>query len=111
MDFVLELESEQSVREGYLTKSHLVSESMRGVLVDWLYEVQHSFDLLLDTVQMAVGLLDRFLQDATDISRDNLQLVGVTCLFIASKYEEVYPPGMCQLNQLQILESKENAIT
>lgn len=29
-----------------------------------------------------------------ETTRDYLQLVGVTALFIASKYEELYPPSM-----------------
>ena len=39
---------------------------------------------------MKLSLL--ILQIVKNTSRKNLQLVGVTALFIASKYEELYPP-------------------
>lgn len=42
---------------------------------------------------MAVNLLDRYLQKEL-ITRDKFQLLGITALFIASKYEEIYPPHM-----------------
>ena len=38
----------------------------------------------------SVDLIDRFLEEA--ITRNKLQLVGVTAMFIASKYEEIYAP-------------------
>jgi hypothetical protein len=37
--------------------------------------------------------MDRFLQDNV-VVRNRLQLVGVTAMMIASKYEEIYPPEM-----------------
>lgn len=89
------LEHQQGVRHSYLTTQHIMTEGMRSVLVDWMFEVQLSFDLLQDTAQMAVALLDRFLQDAPRVLKEDLQLVGVTCIFIAAKYEEMYPPGEC----------------
>lgn len=33
-----------------------------------------------------------FLFQLHSVSKNNLQLVGVTAMFIASKYEEMYPP-------------------
>jgi hypothetical protein len=38
-------------------------------------------------------LIDRFLE-RVKIQRSNLQLVGVTAMLIASKYEEIYAPGI-----------------
>ena len=38
-----------------------------------------------------MNLVDRYLA-LTRISRKKLQLVGVTAMLIASKYEEIYPP-------------------
>jgi hypothetical protein len=40
---------------------------------------------------LTVNLIDRFLE-IIDVNRRELQLVGVTAIFIASKYEEIYPP-------------------
>ena len=40
---------------------------------------------------MTVNLLDRYLEKE-QIMRTKLQLVGVTAMFIASKYEEIYAP-------------------
>lgn len=64
---------------------------MRGVLIDWLNEVHHQFHLTLETFHMTVSIIDRYLQEVTQLSRKYLQLVGVTALFIASKYEDLYP--------------------
>merc|ERR1711863_169050 len=47
----------------------------------------------MGTLFLTVAILDRFLQDhASKIERKQLQLVGVTSMFIAAKYEEMYAP-------------------
>jgi len=49
------------------------------------------FKLLPETLFLSVSLIDRYLS-VTQISREKLQLVGVTAMLIASKYEEIYAP-------------------
>ena len=69
-----------------------LSERMRGVLVDWLVEVHWKFKLYPETLFLTINLLDRFLSVKPNIARSQLQLVGVTCLLIAAKYEDIYAP-------------------
>jgi cyclin A len=64
---------------------------MRTILVDWLAEVAEEFRLHVQTLHRAVGYVDRFLSSMAVI-RGKLQLVGVTCLMLAAKYEEVSAP-------------------
>ena len=64
---------------------------LRGVLVDWLVEVHTRFHLLPETIFLAVNIIDRFLS-ARKVELEKLQLVGITAMFIASKYEEVLSP-------------------
>ena len=64
---------------------------MRAILVDWIIEVHLKFKLLPETLFLTVGLIDRFLE-LEQIQRSSLQLVGVTAMLIASKYEEIYAP-------------------
>jgi G2/mitotic-specific cyclin 1/2 len=66
---------------------------MRGILMDWLIQVHVRFRLLPETLFLCVNLIDRFLS-ARVVSLAKLQLVGVTCLFIASKFEEVISPSV-----------------
>ena len=40
---------------------------------------------------LSVNILDRYLS-SNPIKKDKLQLLGATCLLIASKFEEIYPP-------------------
>jgi len=68
-----------------------INPSMREILCDWLIEVHLKFKLLPETLYLTVNLIDRFLS-TTSIYRNKLQLVGVTAMLIASKYEEIYPP-------------------
>lgn len=68
---------------------------MRGILVDWLVDVHKKFRLRTHTLFIAVNLIDRALEKFI-VEKQNFQLLGITCLFIASKYEEIYPPPMSE---------------
>ncbi|KAM4635131.1 G2/mitotic-specific cyclin-B1 [Polymixia lowei] len=88
--YLQKLEADQAVRPQYL-KGQEVNGNMRAILVDWLTQVTLKFRLLQETMFMTVAIIDRFLQDHS-VPKKQLQLVGVTAMFIASKYEEMYPP-------------------
>lgn len=64
----------------------------RDILVNWLVKIHNQFNLLPETLYLAVNVMDRFLCKEL-VSLDKLQLVGTAALFIASKYEEVYSPS------------------
>jgi hypothetical protein len=64
---------------------------MRAILIDWIIEVHLKFKLLPETLFITVSLIDRYLEKV-QVMRNNLQLVGVTAMLIASKYEEIYAP-------------------
>lgn len=68
-----------------------LTSQMRSVLVDWLVEVADDFRLHTETLFLAVSYLDRFLS-SRQIQREELQLLGIACLYIAAKYEEINPP-------------------
>ncbi|XP_032069637.1 G2/mitotic-specific cyclin-B1 [Thamnophis elegans] len=84
------LEGQQSVKADYLAGQEITG-NMRAILIDWLVQVQMKFKLLQETMYMTVAIIDRFLQN-NKIAKRMLQLVGVTAMFIASKYEEMFPP-------------------
>nr|Q9DG97.1 RecName: Full=G2/mitotic-specific cyclin-B1 [Oryzias luzonensis]BAB17224.1 cyclin-dependent kinase regulatory subunit cyclin B1 [Oryzias luzonensis] len=88
--YLRQLEVEQSVKPNYL-EGQEVTGNMRALLIDWLVQVSLKFRLLQETMYMTVGIIDRFLQDHP-VPKKQLQLVGVTAMFLASKYEEMYPP-------------------
>ncbi|CAK8691218.1 unnamed protein product [Clavelina lepadiformis] len=75
----------------YLCKQPEITSSMRVKLVDWLVEVQDEYKLQNETLHLAVAYVDRFLSEMS-VSRAKLQLLGTTCMFLAAKYEEIYPP-------------------
>lgn len=95
-EYMRMLEREQSVKKNYLETSKVtgvILPKMRAVLVDWLVEVHQQFSLLQETLFLAVAIMDRYMQVRADkIPRKKLQLVGVTAMFIAAKYEEMYAP-------------------
>ncbi|XVF34439.1 hypothetical protein REPUB_Repub18cG0059200 [Reevesia pubescens] len=68
-----------------------ITPGMRGILIDWLVEVSEEYKLVPDTLYLTVNLIDRFLSH-NFIEKQRLQLVGVACMLIASKYEEICAP-------------------
>ncbi|KAG2331360.1 hypothetical protein Bca52824_002540 [Brassica carinata] len=73
-----------------------LTQTMRGILVDWLVEVSEEYKLVPDTLYLTVYLIDWFLH-GNYIERQGLQLLGVTCMLIASKYEEIFAPRIEEL--------------
>ncbi|XP_005998782.1 G2/mitotic-specific cyclin-B2 isoform X2 [Latimeria chalumnae] len=88
--YLRQLEVQQSICPKYL-EGQEINERMRAILVDWLIQVHSRFQLLQETLYMTIALMDRFLQ-VQPVSRKKLQLVGVTSMLLASKYEEMYVP-------------------
>lgn len=70
-----------------------INEKMRAILIDWLIDVHLKFKLLPETLYITVNLIDRYLEKER-VARNKLQLIGVTCMLIAAKYEEIYPPEL-----------------
>lgn len=68
-----------------------INERMRSILVDWLVEVHLKFKLVPESLYLTINLIDRYLEKE-QVHRSKLQLIGVTAMLIACKYEEIYPP-------------------
>ena len=90
-DYLKVLEDSTMPNPNYMSHQHHLEWQLRGVLVDWLVEVHTRFHLLPETMFLAINIIDRFLSTRV-VELEKLQLVGITAMFIASKYEEVLSP-------------------
>lgn len=75
----------------YMIKQTDINAKMRSILVDWLIEVHRKFELTPETLYLTINIVDRFLSIMA-VSRRELQLVGISSMLIASKYEEIWAP-------------------
>lgn len=80
-----------------------VKDTSRAFLVEWIIDVHRKFRLLPETLYVTVFLIDRFLS-LKQIKKNQLHILGVTSLLIATKYEEIYPPELKDL--LSVSENK-----
>jgi G2/mitotic-specific cyclin 1/2 len=90
-EYLRDLETTTMPNPHYMDHQESLRWDLRGVLVDWLIEVHTRFHLVPETIFLAVNIIDRFLSTKI-VELDRLQLVGITAMFIASKYEEVLSP-------------------
>lgn len=70
-----------------------IKKEHRSIVVDWLFELSNEWNLFDDTIHYAVSYMDRYLFEIKE-RLEKLQLVGATCLWIACKFNEVYPPDV-----------------
>ena len=87
------LEDEQ-VNENYLN-NHKITERMRTRMVDWMIEVLSNYHCDESTYFESINLMDRYFKQC-EIKKQvllpaELHLIGVTSMFIASKYQDIYP--------------------
>lgn len=91
--YLRELELCHRVSPQFMTHQRDINAQMRAILIDWLVEVAEEYRLAQETLHLAVNYIDRFLS-YVPVARSKLQLVGVTCMLIACKYEEIHPPAV-----------------
>jgi cyclin B len=90
-EHIKSIEFDHLPNPSYMKQQVDINERMRGILIDWLIDVHLKFKLLPETMFLTVNLIDRYLEKKV-IMRNKLQLVGVTAMHIACKYEEIYAP-------------------
>lgn len=93
LDYLRDAEERHRPKPLYMRKQPDISPSMRTILVDWLVEVGEEYRLQNETLCLAISYIDRFLS-VMSVVRAKLQLVGTAAMFIAAKYEEIYPPDV-----------------
>ncbi|KAB5580804.1 cyclin-like protein [Coniochaeta sp. 2T2.1] len=98
-EYLRDLESKSIPNPQYMEHQDDLEWKTRGILIDWLIEVHTRFHLLPETLFLAVNVIDRFLSEKV-VQLDRLQLVGITAMFIASKYEEVLSPHVANFRHV-----------
>lgn len=91
--YLRQLEMQTMPNPNYIDMQKDLAWKMRGILMDWLIQVHARFRLLPETLFLAVNVIDRFLSTRV-VSLVRLQLVGITAMFIAAKYEEILAPSV-----------------
>ena len=85
---------DEEVNENYLSY-HKITERMRTRMVDWMIEVLSNYHCDESAFFEAVNLMDRDFKVCEIKKRcllpEELHLIGVTSMFIASKYQDIYP--------------------
>ena len=85
------LENNFKIPKTFLDK-HKINSSTRTLMVDWMIEVLSFFKNSDETLFLSVNIMDLFLSKSKNILKDeNIHLLGITSMFIASKFQEIYP--------------------
>jgi hypothetical protein len=68
---------------------------LRGVVFDWLTHMAHELEISDRSLYLSFDFYDIFLTTSNEAnSRHQFYFFGLASLFIASKYEEIYPPSL-----------------
>lgn len=86
---MLSLEEREYNIVDYMSEQKEIKVNMRGILIDWIVDLHLKFKMFPETLFSVVMIIDKYLMKK-QMNKENLQLLGATAFFIASKYEETY---------------------
>lgn len=87
LEILIRKEYEYSPNANYFKNQKNITPHMRAILLDWMMEVSNEFSLKRETFYMAVNFVDRILSAKHHVIKNELQLIGIVSMFIASKEE------------------------
>ena len=89
-----------------------LSYMKRFSFINLFISFQHELILKQETFYLALNLFDRYIQklNSQNIISDDKNRIALTCLFIASKYEEIYAPYLKEFLQIFRLKYLKNEI-
>ena len=85
---------EFKIKPNFMKSQKEINCRMRAIIVNWIIDVHDRFKLLPDTLFLSIIIFDRYMSIINNIDKNKLQLIGVTSLLIACKYEEIFSPEM-----------------
>ena len=71
----------------FIARHPSIPPNCRMSLLDWMMEVCEDYKLQRETYYLALDIYDRFMDAQDDFPIGKLQLLGATCLFLASKID------------------------
>ena len=85
---------DEKTNQNYLN-NHKITERMRTRMVDWMIEVLSNYHCDESTYFESINIMDRYFKEC-EIKHQillpaELHLIGVTSMFISSKYQDIYP--------------------
>lgn len=91
MKLMIWLIQDENQPSDYMDSQPEINERVRAILVDWLIEVHKRFELRPESLYLTVNIMDRFLSKEAVPTRE-LQLLCISSMLIACKYEEIWAP-------------------
>lgn len=74
---------------------HTVTKEYRTKMVDWMVEVSSQFKCSDKAYFLCVAMFDKYftaaMQNGVSLSNKDVHLIGVTTMYMASKFEDVFP--------------------
>ena len=87
-------EEKYMVDPSYLSKIQTeIKDTSRAFLIEWIIDVHRKFRLVPEALYVTTHIIDQFMS-RKKLQKNQLHLLGVATLLIASKYEEIYPPDI-----------------
>jgi len=76
-------------------QNHKITSMVRTKMIDWMVEVCSIINYMDETFFISVNILDIFLQKTKKVySNNDIHLIGMTCIFTSSKFQEIYPQSL-----------------
>jgi hypothetical protein len=83
-------------RQDFMHRQPELNAQMRSILNGWLLDMHRMYGLRRETLFLTINIIDRYLS-RKQVAPQQLQLVGVTGLLVAAKFEEIHPPEVQDL--------------
>ncbi|XP_016554266.2 G2/mitotic-specific cyclin S13-6-like, partial [Capsicum annuum] len=96
------LEYVEDIYSFYKLAEVFIVLNLSFIFVSCILAISHKFELNPETLYLTIYIVDRYLAVET-ASRRELQLVGISAMLIASKYEETWAP---ELNDFVCISDK-----
>jgi len=74
-----------------------ISENLHLRMIDWMIEVLDAYTQSNETFFLAVHILDLFIFKSESFSSNDIHLLGIVSMFLASKFEDVNPICLQQI--------------
>ena len=92
VEYLSHRDQQMSINPSYINLHPELTKEMRPILFDWMMEIAAEMHLTRQTFHLATSYVDLYLSKSSNTARGKLQSLGTVALWIAAKFEEIYPP-------------------